>query len=342
MDTNYTNPWAVKDLEEFSYFCCPECNVKEKSEEIFLKHALQKHPHCEPHLPFYIIKQETYHPDHIECDVEAFEDLENIENDDEKKIIEEHVSKKDENQISRVVRFNVKSTDDARKIRINPLELKIPEETKKQKHECKQCKKSYPRMKDLKMHVRRTHETASQTHKCPNCEKSYSHVHDLKVHIRKVHEGFRHNCHLCDKSYTESGNLKKHIKTVHEEIRIYSCDNCGKAFGTPEEIKIHVKTVHEGKKYHKCDLCVGMYASETDLRNHIKKVHEGVKYSCHICNKTFTEVKGMKKHVRVVHEKIKDYDCKICGKAFGYKNSFNMHMEICTRKNFHVPSTIQM
>ena len=77
-----------------------------------------------------------------------------------------------------------------------------PEETKKQKHECKQCKKSYPRMKDLKMHVRRTHETASQTHKCPNCEKSYSHVHDLKVHIRKVHEGFRHNCHLCDKSYT--------------------------------------------------------------------------------------------------------------------------------------------
>ena len=38
------NPWSVKDIEEFLYFCCPECNLKDRSKDLFLKHALEEHP----------------------------------------------------------------------------------------------------------------------------------------------------------------------------------------------------------------------------------------------------------------------------------------------------------
>ena len=38
------NPWAVHYLEEFLYYCCPECEVKDQSKALFLQHALDKHP----------------------------------------------------------------------------------------------------------------------------------------------------------------------------------------------------------------------------------------------------------------------------------------------------------
>ena len=38
------NPWLVEHLEEFLYFCCPECHVKDQSKESFLEHALNQHP----------------------------------------------------------------------------------------------------------------------------------------------------------------------------------------------------------------------------------------------------------------------------------------------------------
>ena len=36
------NVWKVGQLEEFLYFCCPNCDAKEKSKELFVKHALGK------------------------------------------------------------------------------------------------------------------------------------------------------------------------------------------------------------------------------------------------------------------------------------------------------------
>ena len=34
------NPWTVEHLEEFLYYCCPECDEKSQSKELFLQHAL--------------------------------------------------------------------------------------------------------------------------------------------------------------------------------------------------------------------------------------------------------------------------------------------------------------
>ena len=38
------NPWIVGRLEEFLYFCCPECDERNQSKELFLQHALEHHP----------------------------------------------------------------------------------------------------------------------------------------------------------------------------------------------------------------------------------------------------------------------------------------------------------
>ena len=56
MDEVLTNPWANKHLEDFLYFCCPECNLKDQSKESFLRHALEKHPKSKS-LAFEIKKE---------------------------------------------------------------------------------------------------------------------------------------------------------------------------------------------------------------------------------------------------------------------------------------------
>ena len=52
------NPWAVDNLKDFLYYCCPECEGKVKSLEDFLQHALNQHDLAKEILPKMIVKEE--------------------------------------------------------------------------------------------------------------------------------------------------------------------------------------------------------------------------------------------------------------------------------------------
>jgi hypothetical protein len=43
-DESLMNPWNVKQLEDFQFFCCPECPDKSSTKENFVNHALIQHP----------------------------------------------------------------------------------------------------------------------------------------------------------------------------------------------------------------------------------------------------------------------------------------------------------
>ena len=53
------NPWSKGSLEEFLFYCCPECDVRDQSKETFLEHALIDHPHSQPFLQPLQIKEEV-------------------------------------------------------------------------------------------------------------------------------------------------------------------------------------------------------------------------------------------------------------------------------------------
>ena len=62
MDLLY-NPWSVKNIEEFLYYCCPECEVKDQSKESFLKHALDQHPNSKDSIFSLEFKNEFHEND---------------------------------------------------------------------------------------------------------------------------------------------------------------------------------------------------------------------------------------------------------------------------------------
>ena len=39
----HKNPWVVETIEEFSFYCCPECDFKSKKGDYFRRHAIESH-----------------------------------------------------------------------------------------------------------------------------------------------------------------------------------------------------------------------------------------------------------------------------------------------------------
>ena len=55
------NPWNVTNLDEFLYFCCPECDLRDQSKLQFLQHALEHHPKSKEYAQQFnefVIKEE--------------------------------------------------------------------------------------------------------------------------------------------------------------------------------------------------------------------------------------------------------------------------------------------
>ena len=76
-DDGAPNPWSVENLEEFLYFCCPECDEKNQNKELFIKHALDQHPKSKKCLPKMLVKEEiTTEEENISTnDLSTFDNL---------------------------------------------------------------------------------------------------------------------------------------------------------------------------------------------------------------------------------------------------------------------------
>ena len=54
------NSWCVSTIEEFLYYCCPDCDVKIRDQETFVRHALSAHPISANYLGQLIVKTEKF------------------------------------------------------------------------------------------------------------------------------------------------------------------------------------------------------------------------------------------------------------------------------------------
>ena len=54
------NPWAVGNIEEFHYYCCPECDERNHSKECFIQHALEKHPNSRYEFTQFYVFHEKF------------------------------------------------------------------------------------------------------------------------------------------------------------------------------------------------------------------------------------------------------------------------------------------
>ena len=118
------------------------------------------------------------------------------------------------------------------------------------------------------------------------------------------------------------------------------CQICGLEFENKAALKIHNSSVHqEGNKddtnkdcgrkdEFKCNICEYKSGRKSTLKRHIKTVHEGIKdFKCSICEYKTGIKTDLKKHIESVHERIKPFQCSTCDYKTGIKKDLKRHVE---------------
>ena len=148
------NPWNVDTLEEFLYFCCPECDLRDQSKVTFLQHALEKHPEAKDYvIQFneFIVKEEE-----VEQDQEPWEMM-------ECELKYEH--------IDNTFKHETKTKNVKHPILSSMESKQLYEAGKKDKY-CAVCVKTFYSAEKLRQHIEAIHEGLK--HKCPHCHEEFS------------------------------------------------------------------------------------------------------------------------------------------------------------------------
>ena len=342
------NPWTVNSLDDFLYFCCPECDISREtiyqSKELFIQHAMDHHPMAKDTLQLLGMKDEPYD------DQNGSLFYDDYEADDDSQLFYPTVEYGDEND------EKSKEDDDP-----------IVKKDKKVKFQCQYCEKSFGRKEHLKRHVDAVHE-GIKNFSCEFCEMNFSRKDYLKRHVSSIH---RDKIQPVDKSVSLQQNpinnsqstlmkeepldendrtnlapelnqsdIKDEIKddddyftdtsynagTKNEPKKKVKCEICEKEFSGKFHLKRHMTNVHD--KQRNCEYCGMNFATSDELKMHIKGVH-GVnkEIKCHKCEKTFARTETLKQHISAIHEEKRIYACEYCGKTFAYQKGLKVHID---------------
>ena len=362
MDIDQKNPWIVSEVEQFLFFCCPECDVKDRSKENFIQHALSHHPSAKDGLINFITKSEKSdkklalvpkHPTKVKEEI-----LDQI-NDDDNYYLEQTMEEYAENPYDQLSTFqNDDSThiDNSYQnyqhhaifhnnaISINTVpKTKIAKKKGSMNVKCVLCDISFSTKSSLDTHVKAKHLNGEQrgtaSFQCSHCPQSFSFERYLKLHIDAVHNSKpkMFQCSLCQDNFISKDELKSHMNAVHKGEKNFQCDQCTMMFGLKTDLNKHKYKVHKIDKSQQsysqqnipqiCDLCGKEFAWRSSLKEHKKMVHEGRTYPCPICNKGLSTKLRVTKHIQTVHEGRTDHMCSECGKSFSLKEHLLRHIK---------------
>ncbi|XP_041348962.1 zinc finger protein 420-like isoform X2 [Gigantopelta aegis] len=210
---------------------------------------------------------------------------------------------------------------------------------KRKQFRCDMCEKRFKSACHLTNHVR-TH-TGEKPFECLVCGAAFVEQSGLNRHRKRSHVGmsredyerlFSFTCDQCPKRFDSGQRLVLHRENHYKTFR---CDRCDQAFLTDQALETHTKRMHyvvrdqtnawgSGKSKYTCAWCCRRFKCSTHLENH-ERIHSGIRpFACDICERTFAEVGGLRRHNRLMHVRKnpvstrtdKPFKCEDCGKCF--------------------------
>ena len=277
------NPWSVSSLEDFRFYCCPECDCKNVNRDSFVKHVVIAHPHSKIFI-------DTLTKIKTEQTKECTEDKANI--------VTLCYTSDDSSDSD--------SDDETSQPQCTEVDLEPPvlERNDYPKPTEENVIAPHHNDHDYSIPVWDLDKNIMISSVCSlSCEDEPSIEKSPKIFVQNK----PYQCNICSKQESSQRELKYHIHSVHTHSELYplKCDICDKRFNQAAILKRHVESIHEGIRY-KCSHCSKTYTRDGDLKKHIRIMHQGLRHKCDMCDKIYTEKYRLKEHIKCHHRKLDD------------------------------------
>ena len=348
--------WSVSTLEEFLQFCCPECDVKEKSKNKFINHALHFHPEAKIHLS-NLITETTKQNYIVSEEIQANKNnLEYEQNNDTMKdldtfqgvIIKKEVVEDDEISENNL-QSKILDTSDNTDFILNNVKCELQETFPWQEEEYEHNENITENLNSEENLIEITTSRPSRIVVMPPKKKK---KYDVVVKIPNPNISKRpeysENTIVVEQEPLETmygdPNTSKNTtskNTQDKKLLNFQCEFCEKRFEKLPNLQIHIGRVHSELKsvkvQHKCDSCEKVFSRAEHLKRHITAVHNGQKdHKCDACGKTFSQSWELVRHIngvhngqtdlKIVHKGQKELKCKFCGEKFTQAGKLKLHL----------------
>ena len=305
--------WSVSDLEEFLQFCCPECDVKEKSKDKFINHVLIFHPEAKIYLANLITEKVTYlvSGNNIQ-EVPNKNTLDDYEQNDD-------VTMEDPLESVLIKKEDLDEDDDRIIFPKSDIQATVPdlETIHEGKNICEYCGSGTENMKDHintfhtdRKNERNDYPAVENYRNCRNKAKSTKVQITLTTSdIYQVHEGQKEFDSHMENDFHSNVKNDDLIRDPLESVMI-------KTENFEDEIvpKSDITTIHENimntceaSKYKEkkppkgCQsFCHKVFSDGTCLCRHVKTI--GKFYRCEFCSKNFSQLAKVKIHIDTEHK----------------------------------------
>ena len=107
------------------------------------------------------------------------------------------------------------------------------------------------------------------------------------------------------------------VNGIHEEV---------KPWIALEDLS-HVD-VNDFKDGNECTICKKSFSSRSKLARHVKDIHDKIKdYNCDKCSFACSQKSSLNLHIKAIHERIKDFKCEQCEYAFPSSSKLARHVK---------------
>ena len=205
---------------------------------------------------------------------------------------------------------------------------------------CDKCGRAFDDVKKFIAHIGE-HWRPKVKLKCEYCGKGLVNKIVLRKHIAAKHTEKNDYCNICDKMVV---SLSEHQEQKHNVANLKQCHMCGH---TTSAIGIvnHLRRVHKAYVKTNCPNC-GKQVRDLNLSRHIKNTQcdrpkeerHLEKFKCNQCEKSFVHQKGLRQHIKEIHNQEKNFKCEQCDYCTYLKSNLYMHVKrVHEKRALHVP-----